>query len=160
MPEMDDRAHEKPCIIIHTTSPIESTTLQLDDLLQRFARQAERNPSNAPGCAIVDCSSLVTNTPKPALFAIWITRVSTSGLFSLTCVGEHIRKQLVENGKVVMSIFNDTGGYGEAGQALAAGTYMVVFKRINNVKLQCVPITFSTKEKNAIKEYISQYYTS
>jgi hypothetical protein len=45
---------------------------------------------------------------------------------SLTCIGEHIRKQLVEHSKVVMSIFNDTGGYEEFGEALAAGTYMVV----------------------------------
>lgn len=54
-----------------------------------------------------------------------------------------------------MSIFNDTGGYGEAGEALAAGTYMVVFKKVDAEMLRCVPVSFSTKEKNAIKEYLA-----
>jgi hypothetical protein len=55
-----------------------------------------------------------------------------------------------------MSIFNDTGGYGNAGEALAAGTYMVVLKRVDVEKLRCVPVSFSSKEKNAIEEYCSK----
>jgi hypothetical protein len=152
---MDDRAHEKPCTILHLTSPVSSTTMQLDALLQRLSNVASKCSTEPTGCTIVDCSSLISNTPPPALYAMWVTPVSTPSVFSLTCVGEHIRQQLIENGKVVLSIFNDTGGYGEAGEALAAGTYMVVFKRIDNEKLRCVPLNFSSKEKNAIKEYFA-----
>jgi hypothetical protein len=156
MPAMDDRAHEKLCIIIHPTSPIACTTLQLDALLQRLSSQTTDNLVSAPGCMIVDCSSLIPNVPKPTLYSIWVTPVSTPSVFSLTCVGEHIRNQLIKQDKVVMSIFNDTGGYGNAGEALAAGTYMVVLKRVDVEKLRCVPVSFSSKEKNAIEEYCSK----
>jgi hypothetical protein len=156
MPALDDRAHEKPCIIIHPTSPIHCTTLQLDALLQQLCSQTFENLAEPPGCTIVDCSSLVPNAPTPALYSMWVTPVSTPSVFSLTCVGEHIRNQLVEQNKVVMSIFNDTGGYGNAGEALAAATYMVVFKWIDLEQLRCVPVNFSSREKNAIKEYLSQ----
>jgi hypothetical protein len=157
MPAMDDRAHEKLCTIIHPTSALQDTTLQLDALLQRLSSQAADNPTNPPGCTIVDCSSLLPDCPPPALYAVWVTPVKTPSVFSLTCVGEHIRKQLLEHGKVVMSIFNDTGGYGESGEALAAGTYMVVFKRIDIEKLRCVPVSLSSGEKSAVREYVAQY---
>jgi hypothetical protein len=159
MPAMDDRAHEKPCIIVHPTSPIQCTTLQLDALLQRHCNQAAANLPEPTGCMIVDCSSLAPNAPTPVLYSMWITPVSTPSVFSLTCVGEHIRKQLVQQSKVVMSMFNDTGGYGKAGEALAAGTYMVVFKQIDLDHLRCVPVNFSSKEKDAIKKYLSQTRT-
>jgi hypothetical protein len=55
-----------------------------------------------------------------------------------------------------MSIFNDTGGHGKAGEALAAGTYMVVLKRIDVDKLRCVPVSLSSREKTAIREYVAQ----
>jgi len=155
--ETGDRAHEKPCVVITSMSPIQCTKFKLDTLFQDLARQAGSSPAAAPHFSIVDCSSLVPAAPKPALYLLWITRVSTPGLFSVTCVGEHIRKQMVEDGRTVMSIFNDTGGYGEAGEALAAGTYMVVFKKVDVEKLRCVPVSFSTREKNAIKEYLAQY---
>jgi hypothetical protein len=159
MPAMDNRAHEKPCILIHPTSPIQCTTLQLDALLQRLSGQAAANLTEPAGCAIVDCSSLIPNAPTPALYSMWVTPVGTPSVFSLTCVGEHIRNQLVDESKVVMSIFNDTGGYGKSGEALAAGTYMVVFKRIDLEKLRCVPVNFSSKEKNIVREYVAQFRT-
>jgi hypothetical protein len=154
--ETGDRAHEKACVVITPTSPIQCTILQLDTLFHNLAHQVEHYPIEAPSCSIVDCSSLVPDSPKPALYLLWITRVSTPGLFSLTCVGEHVRNQLVEGAKVVMSIFNDTGGYGDSGEALAAGTYMAVFKKVDVEKLRCVPVSFSTGEKFAIKEYIAR----
>jgi hypothetical protein len=83
------------------------------------------------------------------LYAIWITPVKTPSLFSLTCVGE--------DGKVVMSIFNDTGGYGESGEALAAGTDMVVLKHIDVEKLRCVPVNLSLGKNIAVREYVAQY---
>ena len=52
-----------------------------------------------------------------------------------------------------MSIFNDAGGKGEG----AAGTYMVVFKRIDAESLKCVPVNFSSREKNAIKNYVAKF---
>lgn len=61
---------------------------------------------------------------------------------------------------MVISIFNDTGGYGKLGEALAAGTYMVVFKKIDSLKIQCVPVNFSTMEKIAIREYVSKVLAS
>jgi hypothetical protein len=155
--ETGDRAHEKLCTIINPGLPLQVTTLQLDEMLQKLARQAEQTPHEAPGSTLVDCSCLAPNVLTSALYSLWITRVSTPGLFSLTCVCEHIRNQMIDNGKVIMSIFNETGGYGEAGEALAAGTYMVVFKRIDTAKLRCVPVSFSTMEKKAIGEYLLQY---
>jgi len=153
--ETGDRAHEKPCVVITSMSPIQCTKFKLETLFQDLARQTRSSPAAAPHFSIVDCSSLVPGAAKPALYLLWITRVSTPGIFSVTCVGEHIRKQMVEGGRTVMSIFNDTGGYGEAGEALAAGTYMVVFKKVDAEMLRCVPVSFSTKEKNAIKEYLA-----
>jgi hypothetical protein len=153
---MDDRAHEKLCTIIHATSPLQCTTLQFDALLQRLSSQSVDNPTEPPGSTIVDCSSLIPDALTPTLYATWVTPVRTPCIFSLTCVGEHIRKQLVEHGKVVMSIFNDTGGHGKAGEALAAGTYMVVLKRIDVDKLRCVPVSLSSREKTAIREYVAQ----
>ncbi|PVH94425.1 hypothetical protein DM02DRAFT_191429, partial [Periconia macrospinosa] len=155
-----DRAHEKLCTIINPGLPLQVTTLQLDEILQKLARQAEQIPCEAPGSTIVDCSCLTPNVVTSALYSIWITRVSTPGLFSVTCVCEHIRKQMIENGKVIMPIFNETGGYGKAGEALAAGTYMVVLKRIDTAKLRCVPVSFSTMEKKAIGEYLLQHHSS
>ena len=161
MAEHGDRAHEKLCPVIHHTSSIHGTALQLDNLLEHLARQADSNPLEASGAAIVDCSNLIPIAPVPALCSLWVTRVSTPSVFSLTCVGEHIRNQLREKrGKIVISIFNDTGGYGKFGEALAAGTYMVVFKKIDIEKLQCVPINFSAREKKAMKEYLSQCQSS
>jgi hypothetical protein len=154
---MDDRAHEKPCTIIHPKSALHYSTLQLDVLLQRLSVRAADNPTDPPGCTIIDCSSLLPDCSPPALYAIWVTPVKTPSVFSLTCVGEHIRKQLVEHGKVVMSIFNDTGGYGESGEALAAGTYIVMLKRIDVDKLRCVPVNLSSGEKTAVREYVAQY---
>jgi hypothetical protein len=40
-----------------------------------------------------------------------VTRVSTPGLFSHSCVGCHLRKQFDTAAKLVMSIFNDDGGF-------------------------------------------------
>ena len=157
MPLPHDRADMKPCTIINVTSPLDYITLELDQVLQHCARQVANNPSDAPGCAIVDCSSLVPSALVPALYSLWITRVSSPSIFSHSCVCEHIRKQMTEgDGKVVMSIFNDTGGVGKVGEALAAGTFMVVFKKIDLEKIRCVPINFSTQEKRAIREYVDQ----
>jgi hypothetical protein len=156
---MDNRAHEKPCTIIHPTSDPQHTTLQLHGLLHRLSSQAANNPTDPPGCTIVDCLSLLPDCPPPSLYAIWTTPVKTPGLSSLIYFGEHIRKQLIEHGKVVMSIFNDTGGYGESGEALTAGTYMVVLKRIDVGKLRCVPVNLSSGEKSAVRKYVAQYGT-
>ncbi|KAK7189674.1 uncharacterized protein CC84DRAFT_1176743 [Paraphaeosphaeria sporulosa] len=148
------RAHEQPCHVLHPTLPLHIATQTLDQILQEHARRAEGRPSEAPGFTLVDCSSLIPGASQPVLYTMWITRASTPSLFSLTCVCEHLRNQLVENGKVVMSIFNDTGGYGEAGEALAAGTYMVVLKRVDVERLRCVPVSLSSLEKKVVKEYM------
>jgi hypothetical protein len=155
MPAMDDRAHEKPCTIIHPPPPPHGTTIQLDALYTSLAHQAARNPDHAPGTTIVDCSSLVApETQKPALYCVWVTRISTPGIFSITCVGEHLRKHFVAGDNVIMSIFNDYGISGVGGEEdVVAGTYMIVFKRIEVEKMRCVPVNFSTMEKKAIKEY-------
>lgn len=148
------RAHEQPCRVIHPTIPLHFATHQLDQILQEHARHAEKNPSEAPSSALVDFSSLIPGASQPVLYTMWITRVSTPSLFSLTCVCEHLRNQLIDNGKAGMSIFNDTGGYGESGEALAAGTYMVVLKRVDVERLRCVPVNLSSLEKKVVKEYL------
>lgn len=56
-----------------------------------------------------------------------------------------------------MSIFNDTGGYGGAGEALAAGTYMVVLKRVDGERERCVPVSFSSLEKRVVREYFVRW---
>lgn len=154
------RAHEQPCHVIHPRLPLHFTTSPLDQILQEHARQAEERPVGAPSFTLIDCTSLLPKASQPALYTMWITRVSTPSLFSLTCVCEHLRNQLVENGKVVMSIFNDTGGYGEAGEALAAGTYMVVMKRVDVEKLRCVPVGLSSLERKVVKEYMVNFQAS
>jgi hypothetical protein len=151
--ETGDRAHPKICIVITPASPNYCIGLQLDSLLHNLAIDAGTSPSEAPSFKIVDCSILAPDVPTPALFLLWVTRVNTPGLFSLTCVAEHVRKQMVEGARTVMSIFNDTGEGRDSGDAIAAGTYMAVFKIIDVEKLRCVPVSFSTAEKKAIKEY-------
>ena len=59
-----------------------------------------------------------------------------------------------------MSIFNDTGCYVESGEALAAGTYTVVLKRVNVEKSKCVPVSFSTLEKRAVNDYLLQFQSA
>jgi hypothetical protein len=73
-------------------------------------------------------------------------------------VREKLRSQLTEDGKVATSIVNGTGDYGEAGEALAAGTYMVVLKRVDVDKLRCLPVSFSTLEKKVAKGYLMYLY--
>lgn len=148
---MNDRAHEKPCAILHSALPISCTIVQLDNLLEQLARHIAEYPSDAPGTTIVDCSSLIPEASGLALYSLWVTRVSTPSVFSLTCVGEHLRKQFIENGKLIMSIFNDAGRDSEGEEGGGPGTYMVVFKRIDALKQRCVPVNFSTREKEAIK---------
>jgi len=161
MPAMDDRAHQKPCTIIHPPPHPDRSTIQLDTLYSSLAHRAAITPDHAPGTTIVDCSSLVApSTEKPALYCVWVTRVSTPGTFSITCVGEHLRKHFVEDEKVIMSIFNDSGIDGDGEEDVGAGTYMVVFKKIDVEKIRCVPVSFSTLEKKAVKEYIEKYYES
>jgi hypothetical protein len=153
--ETGDRAHEKPCILI---SVGHQTTYQFDSLLHQLALEVARSPQVTPFSRIVDCSRLIANAlSQPALYMFWISRVGTPGLFSLTCVCEHVRKQMVEGAKTVMSIFNDTGKEGDSGDAVAAGTYMVVFKKIDVEKMRCVPVSFSTKEKNAMRYYVEKF---
>jgi hypothetical protein len=66
-------------------------------------------------------------------------------------VGEYIRKPLVENGELVMSLFSVAGGYGEAWEAVGAGTYMIVFKRFDLGRMRCVPVSLSTRRRKLLR---------
>jgi hypothetical protein len=144
-----DRAHDKTCTIVHSATLASNSTLRLDNLLEQLARSVA---DTLPSTTILDCTHLMVDQPGPTLYCLWVMPISTPSMFSLTCVSEHLRNQLVEGSKVVMSIFNDTGG--EGSEAVGAGTYMAVFKRVEIEKLRCVPMNFSTPEKNAIKHFV------
>lgn len=81
--------------------------------------------------------------------------MSTPGIFNLTCVGKHTRRQLVEYSKVIFLVLNAAGGNGEWEEASTAGSYMVVLKRIDVEQLISAPASFPSKEKNIIKWYMS-----
>jgi len=147
-----DRAHKKICTIVHSSTLASNSAMRLDNLLEKLARSGAKTLSST---TILDCTQLIVYQPVPTIYCLWITPISTPSMFSLTCVSVNLRNQLVEGAKVAMSVFNDTGG--ERMDGIGAETYMAVFKRIEIEKLRCVPVNFSTSEKNAIKQYVLRF---
>lgn len=153
----DNEPWKMPVTIVSSSTSIDITTNGLITLYIRLARMATEDPNQAPGLTIVDCSALVSEkTNDPALYALWITRISTPGLFSHSCAGAHLRRQFAANAKVLMTFFNDDGGHmvNHYGHQTEPGTYMIVLKRIDIEKMQCVPVSFTAVERKAIREYV------
>lgn len=155
----DDNPWEIPVKIVHSSHLLDHVNPATNDLITLYiqsARMATKCPSQAPGLTIVDCSALVSEkTKEPALYAMWVTKISTPGVFSHSCAGSHLRRQFEANAKLLMTIFNDDGGHMSGyGDKAEPGTYMVVLKRVDIEKMQCVPVSFTAVEKKAIREYI------
>lgn len=68
---------------------------------------------------------------------------STPRVFSYSCAGNCPRRQ-----------FEANSSYGDKTDIAEPGTYMIVLKKVDVEKIQCVPISFTAVERKAIRKYV------
>ncbi len=149
-------AYTIPCKILYSSDSPSSTSTPFGTLLVQRARHVSSKPDETPGAILADLSSFFPADKEPAIYTIWVSRVSTPSQFSITCASEHMRRHLVARDQAVVTLFNDLGGEGE--ESSEAGTYLVVLKRVD-AQQRCVPVNFSAKEKGAIKQAMLERQT-
>jgi hypothetical protein len=155
-----DPGYKASCKVLHSFSAsIACTSLSLGTLLVQVARNASNHSNQAAGATIVDLSGLFLEAPDPCIYTLWVSRVSTPSLFSITCACEHLRRHLIARERVVVTLFNDLGDEGDGEGEGEAGTYLVVLKEVDG-KQQCIPVNFSGKEKGAMKQRIQDSKSS